>query len=57
MKIQNAFLRFHASDMVLNVDSDAAYLVQPEAKVVSLDIFIFPVFPDQPIIQLSTVQF
>ena len=28
----NAILRFHASDMVLHVDSDAAYLVLPEAK-------------------------
>ena len=28
----NAFLRFHASDMVLHVDSDAAYLVAPKAR-------------------------
>ena len=28
----NAILRFHTSDMVLHVDSDAAYLVLPEAK-------------------------
>ena len=28
----NATIRYHASDMVLNVDSDAAYLVLPRAK-------------------------
>ena len=28
----HAFLRFHANDMVLHIDSDAAYLVQPNAK-------------------------
>ena len=28
----NAILRFHTSDMVLHVDSDAAYLVLPEAR-------------------------
>ena len=28
----NAYVRYHASDMILNVDSDAAYLVQPQAK-------------------------
>ena len=29
---QNAFIRYHASDMVLHVDSDAAYLVLPKAR-------------------------
>ena len=28
----NAFVRFYASDMMLNIDSDAAYLVQPKAR-------------------------
>ena len=28
----NAYLRYHASDMVLHVDSDAAYLVLPKAR-------------------------
>ena len=28
----NAFIRYHASDMILNIDSDAAYLVAPQAK-------------------------
>ena len=28
----NAFIRYHASDMILNVDSDAAYLVLPNAR-------------------------
>ena len=28
----NAFIRYHASDMVLHVDSDAAYLVMPKAR-------------------------
>ena len=28
----NVFLRFHASNMILNVDSDAAYLVAPKAR-------------------------
>ena len=28
----NAVIRFHASDMILHVDSDAAYLVLPKAK-------------------------
>ena len=28
----NAFIRFYASDMVLHVDSDAAYLVAPKAR-------------------------
>ena len=28
----NAFVRYHASDMVLHVDSDAAYLVLPKAR-------------------------
>ena len=29
---QNAFICYHASDMILNIDSDAAYLVIPKAK-------------------------
>ena len=29
---QNATICFHASDMVLEVDTDAAYLVMPKAK-------------------------
>ena len=29
---QNAYIRYHASDMVLHVDSDAAYLVMPQAR-------------------------
>ena len=29
---QNAFIRYHASDMILHIDSDAAYLVLPKAK-------------------------
>ena len=28
----NTYLRYRASSMILNVDSDAAYLVQPQAK-------------------------
>ena len=28
----DAYIRYHASDMILNVDSDAAYLVLPKAK-------------------------
>ena len=28
----NAYIRFHASDMVLTIDSDAAYLVAPKAR-------------------------
>ena len=28
----NAYLRYYASDMILNCDSDAAYLVVPQAK-------------------------
>ena len=28
----NAYIRYHASDMLLHVDSDAAYLVLPKAK-------------------------
>ena len=28
----NAYIRFHASDMILNIDSDAAYLVAPKAR-------------------------
>ena len=28
----NVFLRFHSSDMVLNIYSDAAYLVAPKAR-------------------------
>ena len=27
-----AIIRYHASDMILHVDSDAAYLVQPNAR-------------------------
>ena len=29
---QNASIRYHASDMVLHVDSDAVYLVMPQAR-------------------------
>ena len=29
---QNVFLRYHASNMILHVDSDAAYLVMPQAR-------------------------
>ena len=28
----NVFLRYNASDMILNIDSDAAYLVAPKAR-------------------------
>ena len=28
----NAYIRYHASDMILNVESDAAYLVLPKAR-------------------------
>ena len=28
----NTFIRYYASDMVLHVDSDAAYLVAPRAR-------------------------
>ena len=28
----NAYIRYYASDMVLNIDSDAAYLVAPKAR-------------------------
>ena len=28
----NAYIRYHASKMILHVDSDAAYLVLPKAK-------------------------
>ena len=28
----NVYIRYHASDMVLHVDSDAAYLIAPKAK-------------------------
>ena len=28
----NAYIRFYASDMILHVDSDAAYLVAPKAR-------------------------
>ena len=28
----NAFIRYYASDMVLHIDSDAAYLVAPKAR-------------------------
>jgi len=28
----NAYLRYHASDMILHIDSDAAYLVAPKAR-------------------------
>ena len=27
-----AYIRYHASDMILNIDSDAAYLVAPKAR-------------------------
>ena len=30
--IHTLFLRYHASDMILNIDSDAAYLVLPNAR-------------------------
>ena len=29
---QDAYVRYHASDIVLHVDCDAAYLVTPKAK-------------------------
>ena len=45
----NAILRVHASDMILHVDSDAAYLVMPQARsriagyyYLSDDTTIFP---------------
>ena len=28
----NIFIRYHANDMILHIDSDAAYLVAPKAK-------------------------
>ena len=27
-----AYIRYHASQMILNIDSDAAYLVAPKAR-------------------------
>ena len=28
----DTYVRFHASDMILNIDSDAAYLVAPKSR-------------------------
>lgn len=43
-----AILRFHASDMVLNLDSDAAYLVQPQARSRGAGYFYLSDIPPQP---------
>ena len=31
----DAYIGFHASDMMLNIDSDAAYLVAPKSRSIS----------------------
>ena len=36
-------IRYYASDMILHVDSDAAYLVAPKAKVAYPDIFTYQI--------------
>ena len=42
---QNAFVRFYASDMVLTVDTDAAYLVLPKARSRVAGYFYLGNFP------------
>ena len=43
----NAYLRFHASDMVLHVDSNAAYLVAPKARIRISDYYHLPDHPNK----------
>ncbi len=38
---KHTFLRYHASNMILHVDSDAAYLVAPGAKSRIAGFFYF----------------
>ena len=45
----NAIIRYHASKMVLHIDSDAAYLVMPEALIVYAGHFYLSDWPrDKP---------
>ena len=41
-------IRFHASDMILHAESDAAYLVQPEAKSWIAGYFYLSTHPPSP---------
>ncbi len=47
---KNTYLRFFASDMILHVDSDAAYLVAPGAKSRIAGFFYFKHAPDGTVI-------
>ena len=44
----NAILRFHASDMVLHINSDAAYLVLPKARSQITGYFQLANHPTKP---------
>ena len=46
----DATIRYHASDMVLSICSDAAYLVLPNARSRAAGIFSFPLLPQPPVI-------
>jgi hypothetical protein len=48
----NAIIRYHASDMILHIDSDAAYLVLPNARSRYAGLYFLsdnpPAFPAKP---------
>ena len=48
---EHTFLRYHASNMVLHVDSDAAYLVAPGAKSRIAGFYYFKNAPDGNVIK------
>ena len=54
----NPILRFYASDMILKIESDAAYLVLPKARSRAAGFFfISQIKPIQSLIQPSMVLF
>ena len=48
---KNTFLRYHASNMILHVDSDTAYLVAPGTKSRIVRFFYFKQAPDGSLLQ------
>lgn len=53
----NAFIHYHASDMILNIESDAAYLVLPKAKSRLAGFFHYLIILSLPFLSQSMVHY
>ena len=52
---QNTSLRYHASDMILHIDSDAAYLVMPNARSRFAGYYYLSKYPPTPLTDKTSI--